>query len=177
VETTGILLAGGASTRFGSPKALAEVGGETLALRAWRLLGTACTHRVAVGKKEDALPLALPLVDDGTPVRAPLAGIVAGLRAAPTDLCVVVPVDCPRLTADVLDALARACAGGAAIPQTGPLPAALRASVALPELERRLDSGDLRLRDAMSALGAAIVTLPEDVLLNVNTRAELEQVA
>jgi CTP:molybdopterin cytidylyltransferase MocA len=39
MELTGILLVGGASTRFHSPKALAELGGETLAARAWRLLG------------------------------------------------------------------------------------------------------------------------------------------
>jgi molybdopterin-guanine dinucleotide biosynthesis protein A len=178
VKLTGILLVGGASTRFGTPKALAEVGGETLALRAWRLLGAACDHRLAVGKAADALPLGLPLVDDGTPVRAALAGIVAGLRAAPTELCVVVPVDCPALTPAALRTLADACrTRTAAIPQSGPLPAALRAPAALPELEGRLRSGELRLRDAMAALGAAVVTLPDDVLLNVNTRAELERVA
>ena len=34
-----MLLVGGASTRFGSPKALAQFDGESLAARAWRLLG------------------------------------------------------------------------------------------------------------------------------------------
>ncbi len=48
---TGVLLVGGASTRFGSPKALAAVDGETLAERAWRLLGDACDERIAVGKR------------------------------------------------------------------------------------------------------------------------------
>ena len=46
---TGILLVGGASTRFGSPKELAEYEGETLADRAWRLLGEVCDERIAVG--------------------------------------------------------------------------------------------------------------------------------
>jgi molybdenum cofactor guanylyltransferase len=36
---SGVLLVGGASARFGSPKALARVGDETLAERAWRVLG------------------------------------------------------------------------------------------------------------------------------------------
>jgi hypothetical protein len=49
---TGILLVGGASTRFGSPKALATFHGETLAERAWRLLGEACDERLAVGKRQ-----------------------------------------------------------------------------------------------------------------------------
>ena len=38
---TGVLLVGGASARFGSPKALARFGDETLADRAWRTLGEA----------------------------------------------------------------------------------------------------------------------------------------
>ena len=43
---TGVLLVGGASTRFGSPKALARFRGETLAERAWRTLGEACDERL-----------------------------------------------------------------------------------------------------------------------------------
>src|SRR5262245_30373890 len=136
MELTGVLLVGGASRRFGSPKALARVDGETLAERAWRLLGAACDERLAVGKRADALPLPFEIVDDGTPVRAALAGLAAGLRAAPTAVCVVVPVDCPALTVDALHRLAAACRD-AAVPQTGPLPGAYHRR-ALPVLERRL---------------------------------------
>ena len=171
IEATGILLVGGASTRFGSPKALAWIGGETLAERAWRLLGECCTARLAVGKRDDGLPLPFELVDDGTAVRAPLAGLVAGLRAAPTELCVVVPVDCPALTADALETLAAACAD-AAVPQTGPLPGAYRRR-ALPVLERRLEAGELKLRDALDELDVALVELPAAVLVNVNSPAEI----
>ncbi|MBA3330065.1 MAG: NTP transferase domain-containing protein [Actinobacteria bacterium] len=46
---TGLLLVGGASRRFGSPKASAPFGEETLAARAWRLLGEVCDERIAVG--------------------------------------------------------------------------------------------------------------------------------
>ena len=99
---TGILLVGGASTRFGSPKALARLGDETLAERAWRVLGEACDERLAVGKRADGLELPFELVDDGTETRAALAGIVAGLRAAPTELAVVLPVDTPLVTAALL---------------------------------------------------------------------------
>ena len=176
MELTGILLAGGASRRFGAPKALALVEGQTLAQRAWELLGATCDHRLAVGKHADRLPLGIPLVDDGTELRAPLAGIVAGLRAAPTDLCVVIPVDCPRLTPELLHTLA-STARDAAVPQTGPLPCALRRSRVLAELERRLHAGELRLRDAFAALDSLVVQLPEELLLNANTRSELEQVA
>src|SRR5262249_29340487 len=95
---TGVLLVGGASSRFGSPKALARVGGETLAERSWRILGEACEHRVAVGKGDEELPF--PVVPDGVAERAAIHGLVAGLRAAPTDLCVVLPVDMPAMTVE-----------------------------------------------------------------------------
>jgi molybdopterin-guanine dinucleotide biosynthesis protein A len=168
---TGILLVGGASSRFGSPKALAQIDGETLAERAWRVLGECCAERIAVGKRADGLPLPFELEDDGTDVRAPIAGLVAGLRAASSDVTVVVPVDCPALTPSALRRLADACLD-AAVPQTGPLPGAYRRS-ALPVLERRLAAGQLRLRDALDELEVARVDLPEAVLVNVNAPGEL----
>jgi molybdopterin-guanine dinucleotide biosynthesis protein A len=169
---TGVLLVGGASRRFGAPKALARLGGETLAERAWQTLGECCGERIAVGKQGDGLDLPFPLVDDGTDVRAPLAGVVAGLRRARSDVCVVCPVDTPLVGADALRALAAACAD-AAVPQTGPLPGAYRKS-ALPVLERRLAEGRLALRGALAELNTRIVELDPAQLVNVNTPADLE---
>ena len=158
---TGVLLVGGASTRFGSPKALAVVDGETLADRAWRLLGEACDERIAVGKGGEELPF--PVLADGVEERAAIHGVVAGLRASRTDVCVVVPVDCPRLTGAALHALADACRD-AAVPQTGPLPGAYRKS-ALPALS----SGELSIRRAIGALDVAVVELDPALLVNINT--------
>jgi molybdopterin-guanine dinucleotide biosynthesis protein A len=170
-ELTGVLLVGGASTRFGSPKALARVGGETLAERAWRVLGEACSERIAVGKHADGLELPFELLDDGNDVRAPIAGVVAGLRAATHDVAVVIPVDMPGLTVDALLQLADACHDVAA-PPTGPLPAAYR-QTALPALERALAAGELSLRDAIRDLDVMTVDLDASVLLNVNTQDDV----
>lgn len=172
-EVTGVLLVGGASRRFGSPKALAVYGGETLAQRAWRVLGEAFPHRLAVGKAADALDLPFPVVDDGTDVRAPLAGVVAALRATTTDLCVCLPVDVPLITADALRALAHACRD-AAVPPSGPLPGAYRRS-ALPSLAAALDVGDLTLRRALAGLDVALVDLDPAQLANVNEPADLDR--
>jgi molybdopterin-guanine dinucleotide biosynthesis protein A len=169
---TGILLVGGASTRFGSPKALARLDGETLAEHAWRALAW-CDERIALGKQADALPLPFAVEDDDSDTRAPIAGVVAGLRRARNDVCVVLPVDCPRVTPDALRALADACRD-AAVPQTGPLPGAYRRT-ALPHLEQRLRAGDLSLRDALAALDVATVHLDPEVLADVDTPADLER--
>jgi molybdopterin-guanine dinucleotide biosynthesis protein A len=170
---TGVLLVGGASTRFGSPKALAQFDGETLADRAWRLLGDACDERIAVGKREDGLELPFDLLDDGTDVRAPIAGVVAGLRAAQHDVAVVIPVDMPLLTAAALHELAAACRD-VAIPASGPLPGAYRRS-ALPELERALADDRLALRAAIADLDVAIVELDAALLVNVNTPDDVQR--
>ena len=156
-QLSGVLLVGGASRRFGSPKALAELDGETLAERAWRLLGEACDERLAVGKADDGLELPFPLVDDGTEVRAALAGIVAGLRAAACPVAIFLPVDVPFASAALIRGLGDACRE-AAVTEHGPLPAAI-ARHALPVLERRLASNELRLADALAQLAAADVPL------------------
>jgi molybdopterin-guanine dinucleotide biosynthesis protein A len=168
---TGILLVGGASTRFGSPKALARFGGETLAERAWRVLGDACDERLAVGKSSDGLELPFELIDDGTETRAALAGIVAGLRAAPTEVAVVLPVDMPHVTATVLRRLADTCSDAAA-PRGEPLPAAFHRR-ALPLLERRLAAGALALHAALDELEAVVLNIEAEFLVNVNTADEL----
>lgn len=156
-----MLLVGGASARFGSPKALAVVDGETLAGRAWRVLDEACDERIAVGKGDEELPF--PVLADGVEEHAAIHGLVAGLRAARTDVCVVVPVDMPQLTAGALHALAAACRD-AAVPQTGPLPGAYRKS-ALPALT----SGELSIRRAIADLDVAVVQLDPALLVNINT--------
>jgi molybdopterin-guanine dinucleotide biosynthesis protein A len=168
-----VLLVGGASTRFGSPKALARFDGETLADRAWRLLGDACDERIAVGKQEDRPELPFDLLDDGTDVRAPIAGVVAGLRAAHYDVTVVIPVDMPLLTTAALHELAAACRD-VATPASGPLPGAYRRT-ALPELERALADDRLALRAAIAELDVAIVDLDAALLVNVNTPDDVQR--
>jgi molybdopterin-guanine dinucleotide biosynthesis protein A len=165
VAVTGILLVGGASSRFGSPKALAEFEGETLAERAWRILGEVCEERIAVGKGADRLDLAFPVLDDGATERAPIHGVLAGLRAATNDVALVLPVDCPLVTADALRALVDAHA----VPQTGPLPGAYERPH-IPELERRIASGELSLR----GVNRNVLGLDPELLANVNTADELD---
>jgi molybdopterin-guanine dinucleotide biosynthesis protein A len=174
VEATGVLLLGGLSRRFGSVKALASLRDETLAERGWRLLGEAFPERLAVGKRADQLGLPFPVLDDGVVVRAPIAGVIAGLRAAPTEVAVFLPVDCPLVTAEALRALADACAD-AAVPESGPLPGAYARSV-LPLLEERLAAGRLALHEALAELETRTVELDPDLLANVNTERDLERV-
>jgi len=159
---TGVLLVGGGSTRFGSPKPLAQFAGETLAERAWRILGEAFARRFAVGKGDVELPFDV-LVEPAEP-QAPIVGVVAALRAAATESAVFLPVDCPLVTPELLRELGEA----SAITQTGPLPGAY-SRADLPELERRLAAGDYTLR----GVNLRITQVDSRLLANANTPAEL----
>ncbi len=166
---TGVLLVGGASLRFGSPKALAQIDGETFAERGRRMLAEACDEVLVVGKRQDALPF--DVIDDGTDVRAPIAGVVAGLWAAKNEVVVFVPVDCPWMTPAAARALGDAC-HDAAVPPSGPLPGAWAKS-ALPLLEQRLAAGPLALYRTYDELDVVTVELDAGVVADVDTPGDL----
>jgi len=165
---TGVLLVGGASKRFGSPKALAELDGETFADRGRRVLAESCDEVLVVGKRGE---LPFEVLDDGVETRAPIAGVVAGLRASRYDVCVFLPVDCPWMTPAAIRSLGEACRD-AAVPSSGPLPGAWAKS-ALPLLERRLETGPLALYRAYDELDVVTVELEPGVVADVDTPDDL----
>jgi molybdopterin-guanine dinucleotide biosynthesis protein A len=173
-DVTGVLLVGGASRRFGAPKALARLDGETLAERAYRTLSGAFETVIAVGKAADHLPLPFPVVDDGSDVRAPIVGVAAALHAAPHDRVVVLPTDMPWVGGELLLALADAVDGAdVAHVETGPLPGCYGRR-ALRALERAIDTGDFALHRALLRVRTRTVAAPAEALRNVNTPADLE---
>ena len=145
------------------------IDGETFVDRARRVLGEACDEVLVVGKAGE---LPFDVLDDGSEVRAPIAGVVAGLRAAENDVVVFLPVDCPHITAEVVRELGNACRD-AAVPQTGPLPGAWSKS-ALPVLEQRLAQGPLALYRAYEDLDVAHLEIDPRLLADVDTPAEFE---
>lgn len=78
----GVVLAGGRSTRFGSDKALAELGGRTLLARAVDALSGWCEYVVVAGRETAPAPCIPDWPQAGM---GPLAGIAAGLRLARDD--------------------------------------------------------------------------------------------
>jgi molybdopterin-guanine dinucleotide biosynthesis protein A len=163
---TGVVLVGGASRRFGAPKALARFRGETLLARATRLLAETCDEVLVVGKQADRLPF--EVLDDGTSSRAPVHGVLAGLRRARHDV-VVLPVDVPLMTPGALRALGEAGAvPSARIPLPGAYPRAL-----LPVLEARVAAGEPSLR----GVNPTTLELPGGLLVDADTPEALAELA
>lgn len=100
---TGIVLAGGRSERMGRDKAWVELAGRPLVQWVLDALLQVTDLQMIVAREVGKLDrLAVPVVEDRFEVRGPLTGIHAGLKAAETDLCVVVACDLPLVRPELL---------------------------------------------------------------------------
>jgi molybdopterin-guanine dinucleotide biosynthesis protein A len=102
VNTGGIILCGGRSTRMGSPKAMLAFGAETMLQRVVRLLATVVSPIIVVAAPHQTLP-GLPadvtVTRDEQEGRGPLEGLRAGLKALPrtVETAYVTSCDVPLL--------------------------------------------------------------------------------
>jgi molybdopterin-guanine dinucleotide biosynthesis protein A len=101
----GVVLAGGQSTRFGSDKALAELGGHTLLARAVDALSGWCEYVIVAGRETAPAPTIPDWPHAGM---GPLGGIAAGLHHARDEgyatvlTCGVDSVDLPENLLELL---------------------------------------------------------------------------
>jgi len=107
------VLAGGESSRMGRDKALLVLPtGETLLDRALRLAKTVSdTVKLVAPNARYSERVDVPVVEDIYPACGPLAGIHAALSASATELNLVLGVDCPLVTPELLRFLVRVAAG------------------------------------------------------------------
>jgi molybdopterin-guanine dinucleotide biosynthesis protein A len=164
----GVVLAGGRSSRFGSDKALAELGGHTLLALAVDALSGWCEHVVVAGRSTAPAPT---LPDWPHPDMGPLGGLAAALHLARDEgyeAVLSVGVDCVGLPDDLLGRLSPGPSHVAGLPVVGLWPASVSAV-----LDALLESeGSHSMRAFAESVGARAVALPSQPA-NVNTPADL----
>ena len=108
---SGVVLAGGRSSRMGCDKALVEVGGQSLVHRQVDLLRQAgCTEKFISGRAGVDYPVhGARVLLDPTPGLGPLAGIHAALASMAGTHLLVVAVDLPLIQPRHLAMLSAAC--------------------------------------------------------------------
>ena len=183
----GYAAAGGRSARMGRDKALLPWGEATLLDHAIARLAAVCADtRILCGPAARYGDRGRPLVADAVPGAGPLGGLAAALADAGGADALVLAVDLPFVTVELLAALASSRPGADAVVPAGPrgpepLCALYRASCLEP-VRRRLAAGELRMTsfwpdvqvwtlegDALAALGD-----PARLFANVNAPADYD---
>lgn len=161
-----IVLAGGRSSRFGRDKLAEPIDGRPLldhAIAAVRAVASDVVVVVAP-EAERPVPSGVRVVHDELAFEGPLAGLAVGLAALADEAkrAIVVGGDMPTLAPDVLRVLLDVLAGpppvaAAVLDDGGPMPMAVRRSVALPAARELLDAGERRLRALPERLDATVI--------------------
>jgi molybdenum cofactor cytidylyltransferase len=126
VGIAAIILAAGASSRMGSPKALLSLHDETFVSRLIRVFAEFCSpvivvvgyHAEAIREHVNLLPRPPIVVVNPAPENGQLSSLQTALRAVPADAggFLFVPVDCPSVRTDTARRVVAALA--ARMPQT-----------------------------------------------------------
>jgi molybdopterin-guanine dinucleotide biosynthesis protein A len=198
-RVTGVVLAGGRSTRFGTDKLAVEVDGRPLLQRAITAVAQVADEVVVVagfGAPESPLlaHVGVPVVvtRDAVAGQGPLAGLAAGLAVASHPLALLVGGDQPALQPALLRELVRRLDARAvdaafdvvALEEDGqlrPLPVALRVASVRPTADAALAGGTRSLVGMFGRLRVARLTPGEwraldprgDSLRDVDTRDDL----
>lgn len=191
IHATGLLLAGGLSSRLGQPKALIEFGGRPLGQHLLDRLRLVTSEQVIVTNEPDQFALWGTKATTDPPAHrgmGPLAGILAGLEASSYGIVAVVACDLPFFSPELASYMLEIQASegvDAVVPAHDgwiePLVAVYTAACRLP-MRGLLASGNRRVAELLSMV--KVRYLPEAeyrrfgdtgrLFFNINSPGDLE---
>ncbi|MCF6227930.1 MAG: molybdenum cofactor guanylyltransferase [Planctomycetes bacterium] len=193
MELTGLILAGGLATRMDGEKPLRVLSGKTLLQHAIDLMRPLVSEVIVCsGAREFGLPSEIKQVADDLQLagKGPLAGILAGVKAASFENALLLPCDLPFLGQGVLGHIAQAlktseCAYVMYENFPQPLIAGVRCQVAIAPIEQALARGNFRVSPIWKGLDGKQLLLQvgdgvlksEQEFLNINTFEDLNSAA
>lgn len=167
-EIEGFILAGGASSRMGSDKALLRLGGEPFVGRVARSLAAIAPRVRVVSSRHGASAFPFEVVPDRFEGLGAIGGLHAALKACEARWAAVVSCDLPFVTGELLARLASlrgpemdAVAPTQADGRRQPLCALYAREACLPVVERLIGTGELRPRALVSEVRTRIVAFEE----------------
>ena len=180
-EITGVILAGGKSSRFGKNKAFAQWKGKSFFERIFRVLKSLFSEVLLItNTPEDYIDLPLPVYCDDIPEQGPMGGIYTALLRARTDRVLVVACDLPLINGELIHTLLENYLEyEAVIPVWGDKPQylmGLYSKSLLPALKISLENKTLAMRDfCHQNPKVRWVPITGDTLMNVNTPEDFKK--
>ncbi|MCL3781441.1 molybdenum cofactor guanylyltransferase [Prolixibacteraceae bacterium JC049] len=179
---TGIILAGGKSSRMGQDKGLMELDGKPMVLHVADVLQSFCSEVIISTNNTAYGFLGKELVADKVKGKGPIAGLHAGLSRSQTKWVAFIACDTPFVQPWVYEQLMEHVANAdAAFPmhngKTEPLIALFRQS-ALSKVEEQMANGDLKIHRLIETLNAVKVDFTQELhafpnlFNNINTPEE-----
>jgi len=165
LKTSGIILAGGFSSRFGQDKGLLQLGGKPLIKHVLESMQRIVGERIIVtslgAQAETYAKIAgsgCRVLVDSTELHGPLPGALTGFEAASGEYSLLLPCDTPFVSPDVLSLLAELCVNrNAAIPRwpncfIEPLQAVYRTTAAAEAAAKALCTGEVNMQAMVNKL-------------------------
>lgn len=178
-KITGIILAGGNSSRMGTDKALIPFKGVHLIEYSLSLMKNLCHHIIISANNPNYTNFGFPVVHDNFKGIGPLAGLEACLRYSQTRINLVVSCDTPFINSDLFrnildyteayDAIVPVLNDGKIEPLIG-----FYSKDILSQLVLQIKKGDYKMQNLLKLINTKYITLINDNLLhNLNTPEDL----
>jgi len=185
MKPTGIILAGGKSSRMGQEKGLVRLGGKRLIDIAVQQLSSVCKEILISSNGDSFSDLGIPVIPDIKPGIGPMGGVYSALLKSQTELNLVLSVDLPFVNEGLLNYLIDSSRDyQVAVPWSGqehyePLCACYHRSV-LPLMEEFIQKGNYKLPDLFRQVRlnaipvhAQLPFFHEALFMNINTKDDL----
>jgi molybdopterin-guanine dinucleotide biosynthesis protein A len=180
---TGIILAGGKSSRMGSDKGFLELNGKSFMTRIIEALKPVVKEIIIVSNASEYDVFNLKRVEDKIEASGPLAGLYTGLFHSETEYNIVLSCDVPLINTVILKQLIDGISSECDVIQiesqgkTMPL-IAIYKKLCMSHFLKQLVQGDRRLLVAVEGLQTKTIKLSPDLegyARNINTISELKE--
>lgn len=181
---TGIILAGGKSSRMGTDKGFLLLKDKPFVQYSIETLKPLVTEIIIVSDNSEYDVFNLKRVNDITKNAGPVAGICSGLEASSTDYNLILSCDIPLVSSEILQKLIKSIDETSEIIQiesngkSMPLIAIYRKQI-IPKFKALLHEDERRLRVAIRSCNSKNIVLEKEYefsTMNVNTQNDLKHI-
>jgi len=181
MDLTGIILAGGESTRMGQEKALIRFEGERLIQRSLSILDHFCDSMLISSNNKALEVFGYEVIEDDHHNIGPIAGLSAALKASPSEHHLVIPCDTPFVNERLYEKILRhaddfeVVIAGTPDLYIEPLIGYYHRS-ALDIIEKQIQKGMYKLHDALNLMNVKVEIFKDKHLFtNINSPDDLSR--